>query len=261
MRLSEGRATELADCLARAAADRTATAAITRSVRLSVDDAYRIQAAGIARRLEAGERVVGAKTGLTSKSKQQQMGVDEPVFGVLTDAMILELEAPLELETLIHPRCEPEIVFRLADDLAGEAITPNDVIDATATVHGGIEIIDSRYEQFSFTLPDVIADNTSAARFAVGAVGVDPQQLDLTTIGCLFERNGRFVSSATSAALLGNPALAVALLVRHMSRHGKGLPAGSTVLAGGLTDAAAIAGGDVMVARYAHIGEVRITTA
>ena len=260
MKLSDDQIAEWARHLSLAAADRIAVPPITQSADLSVDDAYRIQAARIALQLEAGERVVGAKIGLTSKAKQLQMGVDQPIFGVLTDAMELDPDDKLVLSDLIHPRCEPEIVFRLANDLAGPSVTPFDVVEATATIHGGIEVIDSRYEQFSFTLPDVIADNTSAARFLVGAVGVEPKELDLATIGCLFERNGHFASSATSAALLGNPALAVAHLVKHMSRYGQGLSAGSTVLGGGVSDAIAIAQGDAIVARYAHLGEVRIST-
>lgn len=260
MPLSDDQIAMWAEHLSMAAADRSAIPAITQTADLSVADAYRIQAAGIALRLEAGERIVGAKIGLTSKAKQLQMGVDQPIFGVLTDAMQLGPDEELVVDDLIHPRCEPEIVFRLANDLAGPSITPLDVVDATATIHGGIEVIDSRYEQFSFTLPDVIADNTSAARFLVGAVGVGPKELDLTIIGCLFEQNGRFASSATSAALLGNPALAVALLVKHLSHYGQKLPAGSTVLAGGVSDAIAISQGDVVVARYAHIGEARISS-
>ena len=72
------------------------------------------------------------------------------------------------LDDLIHPRAEPEIVFVLGEDLAGPGVTADDVLDATAEIVGGIEIIDSRYEAFSFSLTDVIADNTSAARVAVG---------------------------------------------------------------------------------------------
>ena len=135
MPLAESDIEQWAGYLADAVIERREVAAITRSVELSIADAYRIQAAGIAVRLSNGERIVGAKTGLTSRAKQQQMGVDEPIFGVLTDAMPLLPEEGVDLETLIHARCEPEIVFRLGEDLGGPTVSPADVLDATATIH------------------------------------------------------------------------------------------------------------------------------
>ena len=257
MALTERQVTTWASYLADAIANQTEVAAISKTLDLSVDDAYRIQAAGIEARLANGETIIGAKTGLTSRAKQLQMGVEEPIFGYLTDSMLLDTEQTVALDTLVHARCEPEIVFRLADDLEGATVTSHDVLDATASVHAGIEIIDSRYEKFSFTLPDVIADNTSAARFIVGTVGVAPRDVDLTLLGCIFEHNGTIMSTATGAALLGDPASCVAMLVRHLSKHRRRLEAGSTILAGALTDAVALEAGDVVTARFGSLGEVK----
>ena len=48
---------------------------------------YAVQELDRAHRLASGERVVGAKLGLTSRAKQTRMNVDQPVVGFLTDAM------------------------------------------------------------------------------------------------------------------------------------------------------------------------------
>ena len=85
---------------------------------------------------------------------------------------------------------------------------------------GGIEVIDSRYEAFKFTLPDVIADNTSAARVAIGTVGVAPRDVDLREVTCTFTVDGEVTGTATGEALLGSPAECVALLVRHLAALG-----------------------------------------
>ncbi|MFV2088984.1 4-oxalocrotonate decarboxylase, partial [Micromonospora sp. LOL_021] len=53
--------------------------------RVDVDAAYAVQQALIARRTGRGERLVGAKMGLTSQAKMAQVGVDEPILGQLTD--------------------------------------------------------------------------------------------------------------------------------------------------------------------------------
>lgn len=222
---------------------------------LSTDDAYAIQAALLELRLARGEVLVGAKLGLTSRAKQEQMGVTEPVYGWLTDRTILATD-DVPLDQLIHPRVEPEIVFTLAEDLSGPDVTAADVLHASGEVLGGIEVIDSRYEAFKFTLADVIADNTSGARVRLASSGMAPGSADLTTLGCSFDLDGVVTGTATGAALLGDPAGCVALLVRHLDRYGRKLEAGWTVLAGALTDARPLAAGAVARARYSHLATV-----
>ena len=106
--------------------------AITKQVdELGIDDAYAIQAALLELQLGRGDTLAGAKLGLTSAAKQQQMGVSEPVYGWVTESSVLGAGGGVSLGELIHPRCEPEIVFVLASDLAGPGIEPGDVLDAT----------------------------------------------------------------------------------------------------------------------------------
>lgn len=234
--------------------------AITKQVDdLSVDDAYAIQAALLELQLGRGDTLAGAKLGLTSVAKQEQMGVSEPVYGWVPASSVLTGSAPVPLDELIHPRCEPEFVFVLGNDLAGPGVTPSDVLDATDRIVGGIEVIDSRYEKFSFTLTDVIADNASAARVAIGSDGIAPGDADLTTLGCVFEVDGQVTGTATGAALLGDPAECVAMLANHLGKHGQQLDAGWIVMAGAATDAQPLASGTVAVARYSHLGAVTVT--
>ncbi len=240
--------------------ERRAIEAISKQVDdLTVDDAYAIQAALLELQLGRGDALAGAKLGLTSVAKQEQMGVTEPVYGWVPASSVLAAGQPVPLGELIHPRCEPELVFVLADDLAGPGVTAHDVLDATDRVVGGIEVIDSRYEAFSFTLTDVIADNTSAARVAIGADGIGPRDADLTTLGCVFEIDGAITGTATGAALLGDPAECVAMLANHLGKHGQQLDAGWIVMAGAATDARPLAAGTVATARYSHLGTVSIT--
>ena len=234
--------------------------AITKQVdELSIDDAYAIQAALLELQLGRGDTLAGAKLGLTSAAKQEQMGVSEPVYGWVPASSVLGADGVVLLDQLIHPRCEPEIVFVLAEDLAGPDIDANDVLDATEKIVGGIEIIDSRYEAFSFTLPDVIADNTSAARVAIGTDGIKPREADLTTLGCVFEIDGAVTGTATGAALLGDPAKCVAMLANHLGKHGQKLQAGWIVMAGAATDARPLTANTVAVARYSSLGSVTVT--
>ena len=225
---------------------------------LSIDDAYHIQDALLARRLAHGDSLAGAKLGLTSKAKQEQVGVAEPAYGWVPASSVLPARADVRLGELIHPRVEPEFVFLIGADLEGASCTAEEVLDATERVVGGVEVIDSRYEAFKFTLPDVIADNTSAARVAIGDVGVAPRDVDLREVECTFTVDGVVTGRTTGAALLGSPAECVALLVRHLARSGRGLHAGWLVMAGAPLDARPLSVGTIATASYSHFGEVTV---
>ena len=79
--------------------------------------AYQAQRLTVAAKLEAGERFVGWKLGLTSRNKQQAMGVDAPLYGRVTSGMIETHGDPVRLDRFIHPRVESEIAFLLARDI------------------------------------------------------------------------------------------------------------------------------------------------
>lgn len=219
--------------------------------------AYRAQDVLIERKLQAGERLVGAKLGLTSAAKQRRMGIDAPLTAWLTDAMVVP-EASVRLSELIHPRVEPEIVFILGEDLAGPGITPERALAAVAKVAAGYEVIDSRYTDFKFALPDVVADNASSARFGISSELFDPADVDLIAEEAVLRINGEEVDRATGAAVQGNPAAALALAANDLGRRGKTLKAGWIVLTGGMTDAVFLHPGDTVSVDFATLGSVSV---
>jgi 2-keto-4-pentenoate hydratase len=242
-----------------AARTRTATTALTSDYGdFDIATAYDLQALVVADRIAQGHRVVGAKLGLTSEAKQKQMNVSEPLYGWLTDDMRLEPGEPLVVESFIQPRVEVEIAFLIGDDLEGADVGATDVLAATAAVMPAIDVLDSRYAGYSFTLPDVIADNSSSAGFITGSSVVDPIGLELRLLGVVLELNGVVVATAAGAAVLGHPASSVAWLVRALARRGEGLQAGMTVLSGACTAAFAVSPGDSVVARIDRLGTVEV---
>jgi 2-oxo-3-hexenedioate decarboxylase len=223
---------------------------------LDLAAAYAVQDETLRRRLARGERLVGIKLGLTSRAKQQRMGIDSPLTAWLTDAMALAVGAPLPRDRLIHPRAEPEIAFVMASRLAGPGVTAATALAAVGSVYGGVEVIDSRYRDFRFTLPDVVADNGSAGCFVTGPVGAVPASLDLGLEACLLELNGQVVDSATGAAVQGHPAEALALAANDLGRRGLAIEPGWIVLTGGMTDAVPVPAGAVLAAHFTHLGSV-----
>lgn len=237
-----------------AEAIRTRTAISPDADGLDVDRAYDLQDELIGL---LGKRVVAAKLGLTSVAKQQQMNVDEPAYGWLLEGCQVEVGTPLACGELIQPRCEPEIAFLVGRDLEGPDVTADDVLVATEAVMPAIDVLDSRYAGYRFTLPAVVADNISSARYALG----DPTPvtgLDLRLLGCVLEVDGRLAATAAGAAVLDHPAAAVAWFVRSLARRGRRLEAGTVVLAGALTAAFPVQPGSVVRVTIDRLGSVEL---
>lgn len=211
---------------------------VTSRLPLTLEHAYAVQHELVARRVQRGETVSGVKLGFTSKAKAEQMGVSDVIIGSVTEAMCLVNGSPVDPARFIHPRVEPEVAFRLDVDV--DPGDPN-AVPVVTQVAPALEIIDSRYRNFSFTLEDVVADNTSAAGYVLGPwislEGVGARR-DLANLGVVLEIDGEIAETGSTAAILGGPLRAVAAVKRMARAHGFTLPAGTVILAGAATAAA-----------------------
>jgi len=223
---------------------------------LDLATGYAIQDRTLQARLDRGESLVGVKLGLTSKAKQQRMGVHFPFVAWLTDAMVMPAGEPVPQPRLIHPRIEPEIVFVMRERLAGPGVTCATAMAAVDTVWGGAEVIDSRFRDFRFTAGDVVADNASSGAFVTGPVGVAPGDLDLSLEAALVEVDGVIVDSATGAAVQGHPGEALALAANELARRGHALEPGWIVLTGGMTDAVPAPAGASVAIHFTNLGSI-----
>lgn len=240
-----------AEILDEAARSGVAIPKLTDSAPLDVAGAYEVQRAVIERRRARGERLIGVKMGFTSRAKMIQMGVDDVIWGLLTDRMLVE--STLDLGGFIHPRVEPEIAFLIGRPVRSAA----DVGAAVAGVAVGFEVLDSRYADFKFTLPDVIADNASAAAFGLGAWH-SPR--DVANVGLLMEIDGRTVETGSSAAILGDPYRSLTAAARLAAEAGITLEPGWVVLAGAATTAVPLPKGAHVRVTGAGLGSAEVTT-
>ena len=221
---------------------------------ITIEDAYAIQQRLIARRLGAGERVVGKKIGVTSQAVMNMLGVFQPDFGILLDGMVYNEGQPIEARTLIQPKAEGEIAFVLKKDLMGPGMTAADVMAATEGVMACFEIVDSRIRDWKIQIQDTVADNASCGVFVLGDRLVDPRDVDLATCGMVLEKNGEIVATGAGAAALGHPANAVAWLANTLGRLGMGLKAGEVVLSGSLGIMVPVQAGDNLRVTIGGVG-------
>lgn len=228
---------------------------LTASTELSLDDAYAIQRKSIALRLGRGEIPAGVKMGFTSRSKMRQMGVDEMIWGRLTDGMRIEDGGEVSLDRYIHPRVEPEIAFVMKRRVAGD-VSPAEAMAAVDAVCPAIELIDSRYRDFKFTHADVVADNCSSAGFVLGAWAL-PRAVD--NLGVVLEIDGRAAKIGSTAAILGDPARALAAAIRLGTGDGVPVEAGTVIMAGAATEAVHLRPGCHVRLRMQDLGRAGFT--
>ncbi|QTD45368.1 2-oxopent-4-enoate hydratase [Ottowia testudinis] len=221
---------------------------------ITIDDAYAIQQRMMKRRLDAGEKVVGKKIGVTSKAVMNMLGVFQPDFGWLTDAMVYNEGQAIEAKTLIQPKAEGEIAFVLKKTLKGPGVSAADVLAATEGVMACFEIVDSRIADWKIKIQDTVADNASCGVFVLGDRLVDVRDVDLATCGMILEKNGEIVATGAGAAALGHPANAVAWLANTLGAHGIALEAGEVVLSGSLAIMTPVEGGDNLRVTIGGIG-------
>lgn len=222
----------------------------------SLESAYEIQARGKALRLSDGEKIVGYKMGLTSKAKMEQMGLHTPIFGFLTDKMVVSNKGTYSVKGQIHPKTEPEIYFITNRDLSG-SLDVKDVPSVCDKIGVALEILDSRYLGFKyFSLPDVIADNASSSHFVLGDAVPANTVLDWSNLKIELLSDETVVETATGGAILGNPLQSLCELVSLLGKTGTTLPKGSVVLAGAATTAIALKPGQFAEARLEKVGSV-----
>jgi 2-oxo-3-hexenedioate decarboxylase len=247
----------LADELHAARLERRPVLPLTgRTPDFDLDAAYEVQAATLRLRAADGEVVVGGKLGFTSRAMREAMGVAQPNYGWLTDAMLID-DGVVRLDELIHPKVEPEIAFLLGHDLE-PPVTAAEVLHATRAVLPCLEVVDSRYERFRFGPLDNIADDSSAGRVVLGdPVGL-ALGLDLALVGCSVWVDGRLHATAAGAAALEHPAAAVAWMANHADDR---LRAGHLVISGGLTAPVDLTPGMVVRVDLDRIGSVQLRAA
>lgn len=227
---------------------------------MTIEEAYRVQAAWLGLRLARGERLIGHKIGLTSHAMQQAMNITTPDSGFLTDAMVFAPGQGPPADDFCDPRIEVELAFVLGSDLAGDDLEVDDVLDATECVTPAVELIAARTFRIdpatgrTRTVVDTIADNAADAGIICGGRRVGPREVDLRWVGALAYRNGVITETGVAAGVLDHPARGIVWLARRYAEQGRALQAGQTILAGSFTRPMPVHPGDVFRFEYGPLG-------
>lgn len=224
--------------------------------------AYAVQQGLVQARIVGGARVVGRKIGATSEAVQTQLGVDQPDFGYLLSDMDVSSDDPISMRTLLQPRVEGEVAFRLARDIDpadGAEITLDVVRDAVDVALPALEIVDSRIADWKIGFTDTVADNASSGLFVVGTDGRPLTEVEPRDVVMSLTINGEERSAGNGAACLGDPLEALRWLAVQAQRFGDPLRAGHLILSGALGPFVPFAPGDRVEATISGFAPLRAT--
>ena len=221
-----------------------------------IDSAYVIGNLNTDDALMHGRRISGKKIGLTSQAVQQQLGVDQPDFGVLFADMEYLTGDEVSSKRLVQPKAEGEVAFVVGRDLEDDAMTWSRFLLGIEYALPAIEIVDSVIDDWKITLVDTVADNASCGVYVLGTTPRRVSDLTLPECKMQFLKNDQAVSEGSGAACLGNPLYAAWWLAKTLVKFGQPLRAGDVVLSGALGPMITCFQGDRLEVQISGLGRV-----
>jgi 2-oxo-3-hexenedioate decarboxylase len=216
------------------------------------------------RRRAQGWEAVGRKIGFTNRTIWPRYGVYQPMWAHVwthTVHFAPDGKAALPLNSLVQPRIEPEVVFKLkgsvplTDDAAA-------VLTSVEWLAPGFEIVQSHFPDWKFAAADCTAAFGLHGALVIGAplAVTDANRAALAAALPAFEltlsRDDIVIDRGVGANVLGSPALALAHLARLLADQPQSpkLAAGEIITTGTVTDAWPIAAGEVWSSDYGALG-------
>ena len=251
-------AESIAADLRNAHATRTAIAPLHATLNPSDETlAYTIQSINTRHWISQGRRLVGRKIGLTAKSVQRQIGVNQPDFGALFADMAYGDDEEIPLTRFIQPKIESEVALVLRRDITMEKPTVANVLSAIDYVLPALEIVDSRIVDWKIKFLDTVADNASSGAFVLGGRPTRIDAVDLRDVRMRLCCDGIEASTGSGAACLGHPLNAAVWLAAKMVQMGVPLSAGDIILTGALAPMSVVRAGNAFEAQLSGLGSVR----
>ena len=224
--------------------------------------AYAVQAAYVAALSAAGGgATIGYKVGCSNETAQALLNLEEPFHGRLLAGFAHMSPATLAAGDFFMRAIEVEFAFEMADDLPAAAAPydPDGVAAAVGALFPAVEIVDSRYQEWtSVGALALIADNAAAGAWVRGMPVADWRAFALDAHAVGLDVNGRRVRDGVGANVLGHPLNSLTWLANVLCLEGGGLRAGDLVSTGTCTEIYFAEPGDRLVADFGALGNVEI---
>ncbi len=220
-------------------------------------DAYIVQAAFV-RDLEIDP--AGWKIGCTSAAARAILKADGPFAGRILAPRCFAGGTAIPNDSYPMRGIEAEFAFALAKDLKPRkrAYSLAEVLAAVEDLYPAIEIVDSRYQDWSkVTLPEIVCDLGANGALIVGAPAKNWRRRDLAKHEVTVRAGRKIVGRGTGRDALGNPLEALRWLANNPAVP-EGLQAGEIVSTGTCTGLYRANPGDKIVADFGAFGTVEV---
>ena len=223
-------------------------------------DAYFIQDA-LAKlyRKQNNSKIIGKKIGCTNKKAQEQINVNEPFYGNIYSTFFSKNKCNLERNKFINPYFEPEFSFKLKDkiDISKGPFTVNQIYEYIESVIPSIEIVDSRFEDWtSIGIYNLIADNAANAFWIKGEEEAKLNQLNLFNHTVKVYINNNLIEEGNSKNVLKNPLNSLTWLINTLYQQGKNLDKDNYISTGTCTSAIPVSNKAHVMADFGILGKV-----
>lgn len=224
------------------------------------DTAYRV---ALMVEEELGWEVVGWKIAGMKAGLQRQLRTSSPIYGRVFAPSITASPASVEHARQCSPIPEVEYQARLGADLPPRArpYTAEEVGDAVASLHPGIELAECRFvHDAAFPpMPAILADGAGSGSIVLGEAIADWRSRDIANQDVILNCNGSLRRRGTAADAIDHPMVPLTWLANELSRTGIGLKAGQTVSTGTLTGMLRPKAGETYLADFGPFGTVSAT--
>lgn len=223
-----------------------------------IESAYEVQNYISNTKKAQGAKVIGKKIGLTNPIVQNQLGVNQPDFGMLWNNKEVLNGGTVSIKEIMQPKVEAELAFVLNSDLNNADLTSIDVINAIEYVLPCIEIVGSRIKNWDIKISDTIADNASASHWVIGHKPTKLENIDLVNCKMTLSKNKEIATTGFGYNCLGSPINATLWLARKLQQIGNPLRTGDLILTGSLGPMIDVIGGDYINVEIEGAGSLSV---
>ena len=227
----------------------------------SIQEAYAIQDELTKRYISEKEKIliIGKKIGCTNNAAKIQLNIKESFFGNMFSNNVSKSNTIIKPSKFFSPFVEPEFSFLMKDelDVSKAPYSPNIVYESILAVLPSIELVDSRYEDWtSVGVNNLIADNAVHAHWVYGDEKRDLNFINFNDHSVDLFINEQFIEKGNASNVMGNPINSLTWLINNLALVGKTLSKNCYVTTGTCTKAIPIFKGDKVTADFGKLGTV-----
>jgi 2-oxo-3-hexenedioate decarboxylase len=218
---------------------------------LDLPTAYAVERELVRIRRSQGRQTAGVKVGYANKAMWRVLKLETLVWAHLYDDTVHYANAnaaTLSLASMISPKIEPEIVFKMKAPLGAGITEAAAALEAVEWLALGFEIIDCPYADWTYQPADFVAAYGLHAALVVGeahavtAATIPALAEQLPSFKVRLSKDGQLVEEGSGRNALRSPALCLAELASAMAKQdgAEPLAAGDLVSTGTLTESTPI---------------------